>query len=305
MGKKFGDRKDGTLLRKLDAIHFIMPLIYPNRCDNEAFISQRIDLTNLDKYIAEKNSDNPKYKYTLFQAVVSAVLKVVILRPKMNRFIANGNYYQRNEASASFIVKKIFSDNGEEGMAYIRATKDYTIDSVHDEIFRQVSVCRSDGGSSGTDDALDIFNRMPRFLAKLIVKFICFLDRHGKVPQSVVESDPYYASAILSNLGSIKLKSGYHHLTNWGTTSIFVVVGERKFRPFYRKDGSFEMKNSIDLGLTVDERIGDGYYFSKTVRLLKKLLENPELLDKPFGEEVEYYGRYYNGRNNCKDTVER
>ena len=44
---------------------------------------------------------------------------------------------------------------------------------------------------------------------------------------------------------------------------------------------------SVDIGLTVDERIGDGYYFSKTVRILKKLIENPELLDEPMSKEVE------------------
>ena len=89
-------------------------------------------------------------------------------------------------------------------------------------------------------------------------------------------------------MGSIKLKSGYHHLTNWGTTSIFIIVGEKKIRPFFDEEGNVTMKDSIDLGLTVDERIADGYYFSKTVRLLKKLLENPELLEKPLIEEIEY-----------------
>ncbi len=49
MGKKPGDRKDGALLRDLDSMHFIVPLLYPNRCDNEAFISERIDLTALER----------------------------------------------------------------------------------------------------------------------------------------------------------------------------------------------------------------------------------------------------------------
>ena len=48
------------------------------------------------------------------------------------------------------------------------------------------------------------------------------------------------------------------------------------------------MRDSIDLGLTIDERIADGYYYSKTVRLLKKLLAEPELLERPLNEEVEY-----------------
>ena len=133
-----------------------------------------------------------------------------------------------------------------------------------------------------------MFNRMPRWLGKGIVRFICFLDRHGWVPADLVATDPYYSSAVLTNLGSIGLHAGYHHLTNWGTCSVFVIIGERKKRPFYDDEGTVTMRDSIDLGLTVDERIADGYYCSKTIRLVKKLMENPELLETPLSEPVEY-----------------
>ncbi len=285
--RKIGDRRDGKLLRNLDSMHFIMPLIYPNRCDNEAFISERIDLTNIDKYLEKKNSDNPDYKYNLFQIIVTAMLKCITLRPKMNRFIANKNIYQRNEITASFVVKKIFSDNGEEGLAVIRSEENDNIDSIHQKIYNQVSSCRSEK-KDGSTESMDLFNKMPRFISKTVVSFVCFLDRHGWVPQSFIETDPYYCSVVLTNLGSIKLHSGYHHLTNWGTNSVFVAVGEKKLRPFYDDDGNITMKDSLDIGLTVDERIADGYYYSKTVSLLKKLLENPELLELEMNKEVEY-----------------
>jgi len=286
--KNFGDRRDGTLIKNLDSMHFIMPIIYPNRCDNEAYISECIDLTNINSYLEKKNLSNPEYKYNLFQIIVAAVLKTVTLRPKMNRFIANSNMYQRNEISAAFVIKKIFSDNGEEGLAFIHSKGEDTLDTIHNEIYRQVSVCRKDGKKDSSTESMDLFNSMPRFISKTLVKLVCVLDRHGMVPKTFIASDPYYSSVILSNLGSIKLHSGYHHLTNWGTTSIFVVVGEKKKRPFYDENGNMTMKDSLDLGLTVDERIADGYYYAKTIRLLKKLLENPELLEAPFDEEVEY-----------------
>lgn len=287
MARKAGDRKDGTLLRNLDSMHFIVPLLYPNRCDNEAFISERIDLTNVNAYLEKKNASGPAYKYNLFQIIVTAMLKTLTLRPKMNRFIANKNTYQRNEVSASFVVKKLFADNGAEALAFVHSKGTDTVDTVHDEIYRQVSFCRSDAVDASTD-SMDLFNKMPRFLSKAIVAFICWLDRHGWVPQSLIATDPYYSSVVLTNLGSIKLHSGYHHLTNWGTNSVFVAVGEKKLRPFYDAEGNVTMRDSIDIGLTIDERIADGYYYSKSVRLLKKLLEQPELLELPLSEEVDY-----------------
>ncbi len=287
MKKKFGDRKDGVKLKNIHSMHLIMPLMYPNRCDNEAFISERIDLTNVAAYLEKKNASNPEYKYNLFQVMVTAVLKTITLRPKMNRFIANKTMYQHRDVSASFTVKKIFSDNGGEALAQIHAKDSDTIDTVHDEIFRQVSFCRSDNVDSGTA-TMDALQKLPGFLLKFVGVVVRFLDRHGWMPTSISDGDPYYTSFYITNLGSIKLHAGYHHLTNWGTCSVFVVLGERKKRPFYDDDGTVHMKDSVDIGLTIDERIADGYYYSRTIQLLKKLLENPELLEKPLNEEVDY-----------------
>ena len=287
MGKKFGDRKDGEKLCNIHAMHFVMPLMYPNRCDNEAFISERIDLTNVNAYLAKKNAENPEYAYNLFQVMVTAVLKTITLRPKMNRFIANKTMYLRNEVSAAFTVKKIFADNGAEALAQVHTTGNETIDDIHDEIFRLVSLCRSDKVDAGTE-SLNAVASIPGFLARFVGWMARWLDKHGWIPQSVIAGDPYYCSVVLTNLGSIKLHAGYHHLTNWGTCSVFCAIGEMKKRPFFDDDGNVHMKESVDIGLTIDERIADGYYYSKTVRLLKHLLEHPELLERPLNEEVEY-----------------
>ena len=287
MGKKLGDRKDGVKLRNIHAMHFVMPLMYPNRCDNEAFISERIDLSNINAYLEKKNEGNPEYKYNLFQVMVTAVLKTITLRPKMNRFIANKTMYLRNEVSAAFTVKKIFSDNGAEALAQVRTKGTETIDDIHNEIYQQLLLCRSDKVDSGTE-RLNAVARIPGFLVQLVGAGARFLDRHGWMPKSVIAGDPYYCSVVLTNLGSIKLRAGYHHLTNWGTTSVFCAIGEAKKRPFFDDDGTVHMKDSVDIGLTIDERIADGYYYSRTVQLLKKLLENPELLERPLNEEVDY-----------------
>lgn len=288
MKRKPGDRKDGKLLKDITAMHYVMPLMYPNRCDNEAFISERIDLTNVMAYLEKKNASNSEYPYNLFQIMVTTMLKVITLRPKMNRFIANQTMYQRNEVSAAFTIKKIFSDNGAEALAFIHSKPEDTIDTIHNEIFRQVSIGRSDSQVDAGTASLNAVKKVPRFLVKIVGSAARFLDRHGWMPQDVIAGDPYYSSVVLTNLGSIKLHAGYHHLTNWGTNSVFCAIGQIKKRPFYDDDGNMTMRISVDLGLTIDERIADGYYYSRTVQLMKVLLENPELLEKPLCEEVAY-----------------
>lgn len=285
MAKRWGDRKDGELLRNIDSMHYIMPLIMTNRCDSEAFMHIRADLTKTEKYLEEKNASNPEYHYNIFQVIVTAILKTITLRPEMNYFIVNKNMYKRNEVTAAFTVKKVFVDGGDEALARIYSKGSDTIDTIHDEIYKQVTFSRGDEKDSSSA-SMDLLQKIPgKHLVGAVARF---LDRHGWMPDSVIATDPYYCSVVLSNIGSLKLDAAYHHMTNWGTNSVFCAIGLMKKRPFYDEDGNMEMRMSIDLGLTIDERLADGYYYAKTIRLFKTLIENPELLEKPLSEEVDY-----------------
>ena len=118
-------RRDAKLVENLDPMHIIVPLLYPGRCDNEAYISERIDLTNINEYLQKKNenltpgNDGDVFRFTLFHLIVCALMKTLRQRPKMNWFIANGRIYERNEITSSFVVKKKFSDSGAEALAIL------------------------------------------------------------------------------------------------------------------------------------------------------------------------------------------
>ena len=136
--------------------------------------------------------------------------------------------------------------------------------------------------------AMDFLNKLPQWLINAIVKITLWLDKHGWAPDFLIGSDPNHASIFLSNLGSIGLPGGYHHLVNWGTNSCFIVLGKKYMKMEYDRDGKPDLHEVIPIGITLDERIADGYYYSGTVALVKKLLENPELLEMPADTPVEY-----------------
>jgi len=286
--KRMGDRFDAMLVRDIDPLHWFMPYLYPNRADNEAFIREEFDLTNLEAFLEKKNANLDKaHRYTIFHAVCAAIVKTFTLRPQMNRFIKGCRLYQRDDLSLGFVVKKQFKDNAAEGLAFIKFPPETTVDSLHERIMQEIFECRSDKLDNSTK-GMEMFTHLPRWLMRIAIFILHRLDFYGKVPYDLIKADPNYASVFLTNLGSIKLNAGYHHLSNWGTTSVFVVIGEKARRPVFHEDGTFEMRTMLDVGITLDERIADGYYYAKTVRLLKKLIENPELLDRPANEEVDY-----------------
>ena len=286
--RKWGDRKDAKLLRDLPALNLIMPGIMPNRADNEAFISFDLDLRPLDAYLAEKNKGKTEDKLTYFQLIAAAVGKCFILRPRMNRFICNNRVYEKNDVTVAFVVKKKFEDKAEEGLAYLVYDPDETIDSFHEKITRVIHATRREKNSDTSTDAMEVLKKMPHFMRMAIVKGTLWLDKHGWAPETLIGSDPNHASIFLSNLGSIGLECGYHHLVNWGTNSCFIVIGKKYMKKEYDSEGREDIHPVVPVGITLDERIADGYYYSGSVALVKELLTHPELLEKPASEEVEY-----------------
>ena len=206
----------------------------------------------------------------------------------MNRFISGNRIYQRRWITAAFMVKRRFADESSESIFYKAFGDDDNIDTIHRSIKERVTSFRKGSAEDNSTDKMGLLLRLPPFMMRLVMKILFSLDRKGKVPDFLIKEDPNQASVFVTNLGSIGLHAGYHHLTNWGTNSIFVVIGEKHMAPFYQEDGSVEMREVIDLGVTLDERIADGYYYSKTIKLLKHLLTHPELLDQKSNEEVEF-----------------
>lgn len=286
--KKWGDRRDGYWLRDIPAMNQFMPILMPDRVANEAHVTTDIDLRPIEAYLAKKNEGLTEDKYTMFHLVSYAIGKAFILRPKMNRFVVKTKMYQRHDVTIAFTVKKKFNDKSEEGLAFLTFDADETIDTYHAKIMKTIHGAKSMDDKDASTNAMDIVGKLPHWLVVTIGRLVLWLDSHGKAPKGLIASDPNHASIFLSNLGSIGLECGYHHLVNWGTNSFFTVVGKKRMVKTYDKFGNEDLYEALPLGITLDERIADGYYYSGTMALVRELLAHPELLDLPANTPVEY-----------------
>lgn len=286
--RRRGDRRDGVWLRDLDSMHQFSPYILRNRADSEAFIEETLDLTAVNAYLEQKNAENPEFRYTLFQVISTALLRTVVLRPRLNRFIAGRRNYQRTYLSLAFVAKKQFSDSGAESLLMLYFDEDLTLETVREKVYQEVYAVRSGSKLDNSTDVMDHLVRLPRFLLRIVGKLLWILDYYGRIPWSIIKEEPNYSTLFLSNLGSIKLNAAYHHLNNFGTNSLFVVIGEKGPLPYFDAKGHVEMRDSLKLGITLDERIADGYYYAKSIQLFKYLMQHPQLLEQPANMEVDY-----------------
>ena len=283
--RRWGDRRDG---RRVTApgLQTIMGYLLPKRTDCEVYLHDTFDATELVAWLAERNASHPEYKTTIFHCILTAVARMIRERPKMNRFIQGWRMYERYEVSLSFVAKRRFADGSDEALMVLVPKDTDSLDDVSRRIVGDVHEMRKSETSTGGVDALmDSLAKLPRLLLALFVRVVRWLDFWGINPKAITDGDPNYTTVLLSNLGSIRCPAVYHHLNNYGTNSIMITVGTLHKEKMLMEDGTEQIRDVIDIGATLDERIADGFYFSRSLRLVRHIFAHPELLDKPLNEE--------------------
>ncbi len=285
--KRFGDRHDAYRVRDIDGMHFYMAYLMPKRTEAEVYINEKVDVTELLKYIEEKNMSGER-KVTLFHCIIAAVARTIKMRPLLNRYVSGKRYYMRHEISMGFVVKKKFTDHSEETLMIYKPKDEENLCAITDLLTPKVVEARKEKDGQSVDDILNFVKKFPKFIMNMVMALIRFLDNHGLMPRFITDVDTDYCTVLLSNLGSIKCDAVYHHLNNVGTNSIVITIGELHKELVVDKNGESSVRDIVTLGVTLDERIADGFYFARSLKLIKHLFKNPDLLDKPIGEEIEF-----------------
>ena len=275
----FGDRRDASRVRDIHGMQNIMFDFKPNRCDSSVYMNHKIDMTNFVKFMDKEKKKNPGLTY--YHGIVDVIAKTIYSRPFMNRFIANRTMYMHKEVSLASSIKVEFEDSAVEALMVIKIDPEDTLLDVSRKTKKKVDKIRAskEAGKDNANGAADTLGKMPKFIRVPVVGFLKWLDKHGWLPKSLMEDNLYYSSAILSNLGTFKVGAIYHNLTNFGTSSSLITFGEIK-----EENGKWFM----EMGATIDERIADGFYFCKALKLIEYIFETPELMMKPAGEKVKY-----------------
>lgn len=270
------DRKDGVLLKDPDPFHSIVPYIMPKRTESEVSITEYFDVTELNKYIKKRKKQGDNIK--LFHCVCTAFSRTIYHRNKLNIFISGRRYYQRKDITLSFVAKQQFSDEAVETLMFLKVLPDMNLDDISRIILGDVDKART-SGTNDLDKTMEFVGKLPRPILELIFFIVRRLEYHGIVPESLKKGDPNYSTCLLSNLGSIKSASCYHHLSNYGTCSMMVTIGKMETNHLTGKD-------TLPMTFTIDERIADGFYFAKSLRIVKYILANPETLLEKISDPI-------------------
>lgn len=258
----------------------------PTRKENEVYINRKIDVTDLVTFIEEQKALGNHYTY--FHAFLTAIGRIIYHRPKLNRFISNRHMYEHNEILLSFVAKMALNDASEELMLVVPIKADDNIISIAQRTNEKVQNLRSKSADKkGANNAVDTLGKLPNIIRVPIFSLIKLLGKHGLLPQSLTDNNIYFTSMIISNLGSIHCGPIYHNLADFGTCSSLTTIGEITTEKVLNEDGSEAIRKFCEFGVTLDERIADGFYFAKSVNQIQHMIQHPDQLLEPISNPIE------------------
>ena len=269
-------RADGKRLRHTDPMYRVAAHIMDKRVDSMNMTTIDIPYEPMQEYINKKRKEGVRISHLAL--VIAAYLRTMAEHPQLNRFIVNKKVYTRNEIAIGMVVLKSGEDsNGTMSKMYFEKTN--TLFDVNNIINKYVEDNRNTPENNKTEKLIKILVGIPGLL-NIGVKAFKLLDRYGLLPKAIINASPFHMSMGITNLASNRTNHIYHHCYEFGTTSIFLAMGNLREVP-KRKGDEITFVRSMPIGVVMDERVCSGSYFALAFKSLKRYLANPELLELP------------------------
>lgn len=282
MKRRFGDRKDGYRLRHTQSVFAVMPHIMKSRADAQVYFDEYIEIDELERYVRAMRKEKDMPMFSLYHVLVAAMVRMFVLRPRLNRFVINGKTYARNHICVSMTAKRQMSKDAEEATIKPYFEKTDTVFDVYQKIDHALQTeVRDANGENDTDVIANILNHCPSWIIRAFINFITFMDNHNLLTNFINKVSPFHNSFYITDVGSIGIEPVYHHIYNFGTTSVFIAMGKKQRIPVCSADGTITTKKVVRIRLVLDERICDGHYYAESFRMFRRILKKPQQLEVP------------------------
>jgi len=285
--RRFGDRRDGFLVRNLDPMGKLIPYIMKSKTDSWVLFEDRIDITHTQDFLRKmRKSEIPGL--TLYHIVFAAIVRTYSQVPELNRFIQRNNIYARNEMKGSMVVMKGMQRDSERTTIMPRFEMDATLKEVVAEIERlanpidRTKKVAEDENKNEFDKLEFALSLIPGFLIRFVFSLLKLLDRYGLIPKFLTDLSPFHSSFFITNMGSIGMQPVYHHIYEFGTISIFGAIGSKETIHEIDREGNIRRRTFLNMKFVVDERICDGFVYAIGFKHIKSGISRPEqLMERP------------------------
>ena len=267
-------RPDGVLDRDAPGYRRFMPALMPTRTESAVYFEQQLRVEEAERFVAATRREHPELRATVFHVVLWALARMLDRHPHLNRFVAGGRLYDRSEVWISFTVKSEMTEAGTLLEVKHRFDAAQPFPQLVGDLQQVIADARR-GERGLADRELDLFLHLPPVLRRGVVRLASAANACNLLPARFIDGDPFFASAFVTNLGSIGLDAAFHHLYEYGTIPIFGTLGAVR-DAVVAEDGRPVVARTASMKFTYDERVEDGLYAARALEDFRAMVEHPE-----------------------------
>jgi pyruvate/2-oxoglutarate dehydrogenase complex dihydrolipoamide acyltransferase (E2) component len=248
------------------------------RVDAQDYYEDKIYIANAENWlrgIRERSNQD----IGILHLFIAVMVRAFSQKPRINRFVAGQRIYSRNTIQITLAIKKRLHEDGLETTLKMDFDPRDTIFTVAEKVNRAIEANRESETTNETDRTAKLFMLLPRFLLRSLMATLRFLDYYGLLPRAIHNASPFHTSAFITDLGSLGIQPIYHHIYDFGTTSLFLAFGKKERELFMEKDGTIQTRKYIPIKVVNDERICDGHYYAAAFKYIRTLFQHPETLE--------------------------
>lgn len=284
--RRFGDRKEGRLLRSLPAFAKFVPFIMPTRNDACNQYEESFEVSEVDRRLRKLRVDGYK-GIGILHFIIAAYIRGVSMLPGMNRFVVGRRIYARDNIEVVMTVKRSLAIDATETTIKVVFEPTDTILDVYRKMSEKIDEIKTVEGNNNTEDVAEAFCKAPRFLLRFALTIVRILDYFGLLPQSLLDASPFHGSMIITDLGSLRIGPIYHHIYNFGTLPVFISFGAKRHAYELDRHGNMVDRKYVDCKFVMDERTVDGHYYAQFLQAFRYICQHPEIVETPPSKVVE------------------
>ena len=284
--RRFGDRKEGRLVRSLPALSRFIPYIMPTRNDACNLYEESFEVSAVDRRLRQLRVDGYK-GIGILHFLIAAYIRLISMLPGLNRFVVGRRIYAAHDITVVMMVKRSLAIDATETAIKVHFAPTDTIFDVYRKMNEKIEEIKASDENNNTEAVAEAICRLPRILLRLTIQILRIMDYFGWLPESLTDASPFHGSMIITDLGSLRIGPVFHHIYNFGTLPAFIAFGAKHHVYELDRHGNMVDNKYIDMKFTLDERTVDGHYFAQAFQAWRYLFLHPEILESPPTRVVE------------------
>ena len=284
--KRWGDRKDGRLLRTREPMSVVETFILVDRTGSTNYIQDKVEISKAEEYIRRKRKEGLN-GFGLMHVMVATYVRVASQMPAVNRFVSGQRVYARDRIEVNIDIKKEMTLEAPNTCVKIILSPEDTAEDVYRKMKAVIDEEKGGEADSSFDAVAGTLAKFPKLFFKFSIWFLKLLDYFGLLPRYLLDVSPFHGSFFITSMGSLGIPPIFHHLYNFGNVPIFCAIGPKRTEYEIDRNGETVKKKYMDYTFSTDERIVDGYYYATAFRMMKLCFNDPDKLDLPPEKVVE------------------